>query len=78
MHAYAHNRKLFKMLDFRISFFFPLLLVSLVLGCCYKLLENPVFVREKTGLDQTIHLMGVLIHRYNMGLSECILEYSRV
>ena len=44
---------------------------SLLLSMCYKLLENPGFVREKAARDRVVHLTGVLMKKYNMGLGEC-------
>ena len=37
---------------------------------CYKLLENPGFVREKTARDKVFGLMGSLMKRFNMALGE--------
>ncbi|XP_048880867.1 condensin complex subunit 1 isoform X2 [Brienomyrus brachyistius] len=41
--------------------------VSCVTCCCYKLLENPTIslVRSKASRDAIIHLLGVLIKKYN-------------
>ena len=43
---------------------------SLLLSMCYKLLENPGFVREKTARDKVFGLMGSLMKRFNMALGE--------
>ena len=47
-----------------------LCLPSLLLCLCYKLLENPGFVREKNARQKVIFLVGTLIKRYSMGLSK--------
>ena len=43
---------------------------SLVLSLCYKLLENPGFVREKMARDKVFGLMGSLMKRFNMALGK--------
>ncbi|GFR90044.1 condensin complex subunit 1 [Elysia marginata] len=42
--------------------------VSLVSGCCYKLLENPTTSKNKETLVAIAHILGNLIKRYNHGL----------
>lgn len=41
--------------------------LSCVTCCCYKLLENPTIghVKSKPTRDAIIHLLGVLIKKYN-------------
>ncbi|CAI8031317.1 Condensin complex subunit 1 [Geodia barretti] len=41
---------------------------NLLLSLCYKLLENPGFVREKTARDKVFGLMGSLMKRFNVAL----------
>ncbi|XP_072572510.1 condensin complex subunit 1 isoform X1 [Paramormyrops kingsleyae] len=52
--------------------------VSCVTCCCYKLLENPTIslVRSKASRDAIIHLLGVLIKKYNhmLGASVKIIQ----
>ena len=43
---------------------------SLLLSLCYKLLENPGFVREKTARDKVFGLMGSLMKRFNVALGK--------
>ena len=49
---------------------------SLLLSMCYKLLENPGFVREKTARDKVFGLMGSLMKRFNMALGEITPHHS--
>ena len=43
---------------------------------CYKLLENPGFVREKTARDKVFGLMGSLMKTFNMALGEITPRFS--
>ena len=43
---------------------------SLITGCCYKFLENPVSVKNGTTKDLVFNLMGVMVKKYNYGLGE--------
>ena len=47
---------------------------SLLLSMCYKLLENPGFVREKTARDKVFGLMGSLNKRLNISPRRPILR----
>ncbi|XP_032230454.1 condensin complex subunit 1 [Nematostella vectensis] len=42
--------------------------VNLMTGCCYKLLENPAVIRNKTTKDVVINLLGIVVKKYNNGL----------
>ena len=46
------------------------IMYSLLLSLCYKLLENPGFVREKTARDKVFGLMGSLMKRFNVALGK--------
>ena len=46
------------------------IMYSLLLSLCYKLLENPGFVREKTARDKAFGLMGSLMKRFNVALGK--------
>ncbi|XP_066508931.1 condensin complex subunit 1-like isoform X2 [Hoplias malabaricus] len=48
--------------------------VSCVTCCCYKLLENPTIghVRNKAARDAIIHLLGVMVKKYNHMLGACV------
>lgn len=52
-----------------VNTFFPLSypFLSCVTCCCYKLLENPTIshVKSKPTRDGIIHLLGILIKKYN-------------
>lgn len=56
------------------NLFVVLLLLSCVTCCCYKLLENPTIshVKSKPTRDGIIHLLGVLIKKYNHLLGESV------
>ena len=39
-------------------------------GCCYKLLENPSAIKNKTTKDLIFNLLGIMIKKYNHGLGK--------
>lgn len=43
---------------------------SLVSGSCYKMLENPEVMKNKFTKDNLVHVLAILVKRYNHGLSE--------
>ena len=45
-------------------------IASLVTGCCYKLLENPSAIKNKTTKDLIFNLLGIMIKKYNHGLGK--------
>ncbi|KAF4022870.1 hypothetical protein G4228_014892 [Cervus hanglu yarkandensis] len=51
--------------------------VSLVTGCCYRLLENPTISHQKNRptREAITHLLGVALTRYNHMLSESALPF---
>ena len=49
---------------------YNIIMYSLLLSLCYKLLENPGFVREKTARDKVFSLMGSLMKRFNVALGK--------
>lgn len=50
---------------------------SCVTCCCYKLLENPTIshVKTKSTRDAIIHVLGIMVKKYNHMLGEFILEF---
>ncbi len=44
--------------------FFP----SLMASCCYKMMENPTFGREKELRERIVHLLGTIVKKYNQAL----------
>lgn len=61
------------------NLFFVVCLLSCVTCCCYKLLENPTIshVKSKPTRDGIIHLLGVLIKKYNHLLGESVSLWAR-
>lgn len=59
-------------------FLFLFLSLSCVTCCCYKLLENPTIshVKSKPTRDGIIHLLGVLIKKYNHLLGQSLISLS--
>lgn len=51
--------------------------LSLVTGCCYRLLENPTISHQKNRptREAVTHLLGVALTRYNHMLSELALPF---
>ena len=47
------------------------LLCSLVASCCYKVMENPGAMKEKSLKEEMFHVLGLLVQKYNQMLSEC-------
>ena len=44
--------------------------LSLVASCCYKMLESPSAMKEKTVKEELFQLLGLLVKKYNQTLSE--------
>ncbi len=49
-------------------------LASLVASCVYKLLESPAIVKDKSLLERTLALLGVLVRDYGQGPGRKILQ----
>ena len=57
-------------IDFYLSL--SLSLSSLIAGCCYKFLENPVIGRDKDLRGPMANLLGLIVKKYNQSLSELL------
>ena len=44
-------------------------LSTLLASLCYKLLENPMVVRDKSLLENIVELMGLILKKYGLTLS---------
>ncbi|KAJ8021490.1 Condensin complex subunit 1 [Holothuria leucospilota] len=46
--------------------------VNLVSGSCYKMLENPEVMKNKVTKDNLVHVLAILVKRYNHALSASV------
>ncbi|PIK49362.1 putative condensin complex subunit 1 [Apostichopus japonicus] len=46
--------------------------VNLVSGSCYKMLETPEVMKNKVTKDNLVHVIAILVKRYNHGLSASV------